>query len=70
MKCPLLREQYREIGKKEVCEWADCLKEECAWWDKEHKECGMLSLIDEITRLDYYLGEILKKMPTEAKFRK
>ena len=70
MKCPLLREQYRETKEEEICEWADCLKEECAWWDSEVKLCTVLSLRLSIDSLVEFLGNIKDKMPHEEQFRK
>ena len=70
MKCPLLREQYREVKGEEVCEWADCLKEECAWWQPELGNCIIYQLGMEIGTLGLFLEKIKDKMPHEEQFRK
>lgn len=70
MKCPLLREQWREKKEEWISEWADCLKEECADWDEVNMCCGRRTLRKQVERLADILLDIKNKMPHELQSRK
>jgi len=43
MKCPLFIMDDVQVQIGEETEIGDCIKD-CAWWDKEYKECAILSI--------------------------